>query len=127
PAPQSGRPVVLGARYFETLGLALTRGRAFDDADGAAGRETGIVNQRFASLYFAGGDPLGKRVPLVPDPPGDREPRWITIVGVSPIVRQRNLREPDPDPVIYVPYRSAPASSMTLVIRTAGPPAGLAP
>jgi putative ABC transport system permease protein len=122
--PQVTR-VTIGTRYFETLGLTLARGRAFADADGVPGREVGIVNQRFVSMYFAGEDPLGRRVRLAPDPPAGSEPAWITIVGVSPTIRQRNLREPDPDPVVYVPYRFAPAASMTLLIRTEGEPAGL--
>jgi putative ABC transport system permease protein len=125
-APAGEQPhitrVTVGARYFETLGLTLTRGHAFADADGTPGREVGIVNQRFASMYFAGEDPVGRRVKLVSDPPAGPEPAWITIVGVSPTVRQRNIREPDPDPVVYVPYRFAPAPSMTLLIRTEGQP-----
>jgi putative ABC transport system permease protein len=114
--------VTVGTRYFETLGLTLTRGHAFADADGTPGREVGIVNQRFVSMYFAGEDPVGRRVKLVSDPPAGPEPAWITIVGVSPTVRQRNIREPDPDPVVYVPYRFAPAPLMTLLIRTEGQP-----
>jgi predicted permease len=117
--------VTIGTRYFDTLGLTLTRGHGFADADGTPGHEVGIVNQRFVSMYFAGDDPLGRRVKLASDPPTGPEPSWITIVGVSPTVRQRNLREPDPDPVIYVPYRFAPAPSMTLLIRTIGEPSAL--
>jgi putative ABC transport system permease protein len=98
--PQVTR-VAVGSQYFETLGLTLTRGRAFADADGTAGHEVGIVNQRLVSMYFAGEDPLGRRIRLVPDTPtGLEPPAWMTIVGVSPTVRQRNLREPDPDPVV---------------------------
>jgi putative ABC transport system permease protein len=122
--PQVTR-VTAGTRYFDTLGLTLTRGRVFADADGTPGHDVGIVNQRFASMYFAGDDPLGRRVRLVPDPPIGPEPPWITIVGVSPTIRQRNLREPDPDPVVYVPYRYAPAPAMTLLIRTQGEPSAL--
>lgn len=123
--PPQVTQVTVGTRYFETLGLTLTRGRAFADADGAPGHEVGIVNQRFVSMYFASEDPLGRRVKLVPEPPTGSEPAWITIVGVSPTVRQRNLREPDPDPVMYVPHGFAPAPSMTLLIRAEGQPSGL--
>ena len=116
----------VGTRYFDTLGLTLTRGHAFADADGTPGREVGIVNQRFVSMYFASEDPLGRRIKLVPEPPtGPESPAWMTIVGVSPTVRQRNLREPDPDPVVYVPYRFAPAPSMMLLIRTPGEPSAV--
>jgi predicted permease len=124
PALQVTR-VTVGTRYFETLGLTLTRGHAFADADGTPGRDVAIVNQRFVSMYLAGEDPLGRRIKLVPDPPSGSEPAWITIVGVAPTVRQRHLREPDPDPVVYVPYRVAPAPSMALLIRTEGEPAAV--
>jgi predicted lysophospholipase L1 biosynthesis ABC-type transport system permease subunit len=77
-------------------------------------------------MYFAGDDPVGRRIRLAPDTGGGGDTPWITIVGVSPTVRQRNLREPDPDPVVYVPYRFAPAPSMMLMVRTAGEPSALA-
>ena len=32
--------VSVGAGYFDTLGVRLVRGRAFDDADGLPGHET---------------------------------------------------------------------------------------
>jgi putative ABC transport system permease protein len=124
PRPQVTR-VVIDTRYFDTVGLRLTRGRPFVDADGTSGREVAIVNQRFVSMYFAGEDPLGRRIRLMPDAPASTPSAWITIVGISPTVRQRNLREVDPDPVVYVPYRFAPLPSMTLLVRAAGQPSGM--
>jgi putative ABC transport system permease protein len=119
--------VTVGTRYFATLGLTVTRGRAFGGADGTPGHDVAVVNQRFVSMYLAGEDPLGRRVRLMPDPPAGPDPAWITIVGVSPTIRQRNLREADPDPVVYVPYRSTAAPSMTLLVRTAGEPVATIP
>lgn len=123
--PSQVTRVAVGSRYFDTLGLALRRGRAFADTDGPVGHEVGIVNQRLVSMYFASEDPLGRRIQLVPDPPTGVEPPWITIIGVSPTIRQRHLREPDPDPVVYVPYRLAPAPSMVLLVRTPGEPSAM--
>jgi putative ABC transport system permease protein len=116
--------VAVGDRYFDTLGLTLTRGRRFTAADAGAD-SVGIVNERFATLYFGGADPLGRRITLTPDSPGDAGPS-ITIVGVALTVRQRNIREPDADPVVYVPYRTAPAASAALIVRTTGDPAAAA-
>jgi putative ABC transport system permease protein len=116
--------VTVGPRYFETLGVTLARGRAFVDIDGTPGREVAIVNQRFASMFLAGEDALGHRIRLIPDPPAGPAP-WLTIVGVSPTVRQRSIRDAEPDPVVYVPYRFAPGPSMTLLIRTVGEPSAL--
>jgi putative ABC transport system permease protein len=123
--PSQVTRVVAGSRYFDTLGLTLTRGRAFADTDGTVGQEVAVVNQRLVSMYFASEDPLGRRIQLVPDPPTGVEPPWITIIGVSPTIRQRRLREPDPDPVVYVPYRLAPAPSMVLMVRTPDEPSAM--
>ena len=35
--PQTVTQVMIGSRYFETIGLQLARGRAFDELDGTAG------------------------------------------------------------------------------------------
>ena len=73
--PSQVTRVAVGSRYFDTLGLTLTRGRTFADTDSGAGHEVAIVNQRLVSMYFAGEDPLGRRIRLVPD-----RDRWRTAV-----------------------------------------------
>jgi len=111
--------VTVGPRYFETLGLRLLRGRMFDALDGTAGHDTVIVNQRLAAMHFAGDDPIGRRIKLTPDgppAPGASEPVWMTIVGISPTIRQGNFQEAEPDPVAYVPLRAlAPSFSMLII------------
>jgi putative ABC transport system permease protein len=120
--------VMVGSRYFETVGLTLVRGRAFDELDGTPGRETAIVNQRFVAMHFAQEDAIGRRIRLTPEgSPGAQTPDVVTIVGITPTVRQRNFREPLPDPVVYVPLRSQAPPFATLMLRTTGDPAALAP
>src|SRR4051794_10784704 len=98
----------VGARYFDTIGTRILRGRSFTETDGTIGQANAIVNQRFAAMYFANGDPIGKRILLtdeVPNPNGPPLPLF-TIVGVSPTVRQRNAQnqqDPEADPVVYIP------------------------
>jgi putative ABC transport system permease protein len=128
PTPAGEQPpqvtrVVIGPRYFDTFGLRLLRGRAFTDADGTTGHEVAVVNQRFVAMHFQNQDPIGQRIKLVNDPPAAPEPAWTTIVGVSPTVWQRFNQDPNPDPVVYLPYRALPSQFMTLVVRTAGEPA----
>ena len=121
----------VGARYFESLGLSLTRGRALTLEDGREGTESVVVNGRFASRFFPGDDPLGRRIRLRAQgqPPGP----WLTIVGMSPSVRQNALRERDPDPVVYLPYRlytggtAALQWPLALQVLTAGDPDGFVP
>ena len=116
--PQTVTQVTIGARYFETMGLRILRGRVFDDLDGTPGHDTAIVNQRFAAMHFGGEDPIGRRIKLTPDGPAlpGPAPAWLTIVGISPTIRQRNVQEAQPDPVVYLPLRAqAPAFAMLLI------------
>ena len=117
--PQTVTQVTIGARYFETLGLHILRGRAFDDLDGTPGHDSAIVNQRFASMHFAGADPIGRRIKLTPDGPAlaGPPPAWVTIVGISPTIRQRNFQDPLPDPVVYLPLSGQAPTFAMLVIR----------
>jgi putative ABC transport system permease protein len=116
--------VAIGSRYFDVLQSPLLRGRPFTDIDGSPGRDVAIVNQRFAEMYLAGGDPIGHSIRLSQNPairsvsgvPGSA----LTIVGVSQTIRQRNTRELEPDPVVYVPRPSVVQTNRaTLLVRTA--------
>jgi predicted permease len=121
--------LLIGPRYFETLGLQLLRGRPFDELDGTAGHENAIVNQRFVAMYFPNENPIGRRIRLTieaaPGATPSTPPTVMTIVAVAPVVRQRNLQEILPDPVVYVPLRSAATPVATLLVRTPGDPAAL--
>jgi len=117
--PQTVTQLTIGARYFETMGLRILRGRVFDDLDGTPGHDSAVVNQRFASMHFAGEDPIGRRIKLTPDGPAlpGPAPAWVTIVGISPTIRQRNFQDPQPDPVVYLPLRGQAPTFAMLVIR----------
>ena len=123
-SPASVRTVLAAPDYFETLGLTVARGRSFDEDDGAPGRSFVVINERLARQFFEGQEPIGQRVSVaVPGVP-DGAPRWFTIVGVGPDVRQRAV---DPDPVVYLPFRTSPAASATLMVRARGEGADLVP
>src|SRR5262249_53018569 len=63
--------VRVGARYFETMGIPIERGRDLTDSDVAPGRDgtAVVVNQTFAQRYLAGIDPIDQRLVL----PGNSE------------------------------------------------------
>jgi putative ABC transport system permease protein len=130
PAKKGAAPrvtfVTIGPRYFETLGVQLLRGRPFTAVDGTQGNDVAIVNQRFVALHFPNEEPLGRRIQLLdPNVPGP--PPWLTIVGVSPSIRQQQPVElQELDPVAYVPMRAEPRPSATLLVRGPSPEA-LAP
>ncbi len=121
-------------RYFETIGVPLIRGRGLTDEDGMTGRESAVINQRFAQLHFPNEEPLGRRIVLSIDlqggaAPGNGIPLSLTatIVGIAPNVRQRDFQLPDPDPVVYLPFRTDPRAFMTLLVRSQGDPNAMAP
>jgi putative ABC transport system permease protein len=136
-----GRPAPTGERlpevtmisvssgYFETLGVQLIRGRSFDRLDGTTGRENVIINQRLAAMHFAQDDPVGRRITLIDASQALQvsPPVTATIIGIAPTIRQRNFADADPDPVVYMPYRSDPQRFLTLLVRTPSDPAGVTP
>jgi putative ABC transport system permease protein len=112
--------VLVGPRYFQTLGLPLRRGRPLNRTDGASGHEAVVVNQRFVAMHLKDEDPLGRRIRLIDASSRDAAPAYATIVGVVPNLRQREVQQPEPDPVVYVPFRAEPTWFMALVVRTEG-------
>jgi putative ABC transport system permease protein len=133
PASGQAMPAVsairVGRRYFETLGLRLVQGRAFADTDAAAGATQAIVNQRFATRFFPGDDPIGRRIRLgTPDTPDDTAP-WLTIIGVTPTLPQFMPAELSPEPVVYVPLRAEPrpVGLVSLLVRGRSGPGATTP
>jgi putative ABC transport system permease protein len=108
--------VLIGPRYFETLGLTLAAGRGFSGADGSPGQPHAIVNERLARQIFAEASPLGRRIAIGAAAPQGKAPEWLTIVGVAPDVRQRPV--PDAGPIVYVPFRSSAPSTGSLLVRS---------
>jgi predicted permease len=95
---------VVNPHYFQTMGVQLSRGRAFDagqdraDSPGAV-----IVSETAARRYWPGEDPLGKRIAVGKvESPDD----WLTVVGVAGDVRQFHL-DAEPRPQMYLSYTQA--------------------
>jgi len=124
--PNARRPIVtlvsVGASYFDTLGIRLLRGRGFTASDETPGRGGVIVNQRFADMYFKGEDPLGRQISVTEQAPNGIDLRSQTIIGVSTIVRQRDVQNIEPDPVVYVPYFSGAnqGRNVAVIVRIPG-------
>lgn len=96
--PRAVSPTV-HADYFRLLGIPLIYGRPFGPEDRLDSPPVAIVSQEFARRYFAGGDPVGKRLRWSgskPDTP------WIQVVGVVGDVREDGMDRP-PQPYLYFP------------------------
>ena len=122
PVDASGRPrlstLVVSPAYFSTLGAALLSGRDFNDRDGVSGLPVAIVNQRFAAKFWPGSDAVGKRLRLFA---GKTPEPWLTVVGVASNIIQDDATRQDFGPLIYLPYRQKPESTMWILARTRVP------
>lgn len=97
--------------YFETLRIPLLRGRALTVGDGAGAPPTALISQRLADDYFAGQDPIGRRLRLAKD--GE----WMTVVGVVGDIVQ-DLLPRRANPTVYRPLAQDPTLTLAFVART---------
>jgi putative ABC transport system permease protein len=103
--------------YFRVMRIPLQRGRAFEGSD--ASNAVTVVSERLARYLWGDTDPIGRRLRL-----GSGAQPWVPVVGVVSDVHHFGLdREPG-----FMVYRRMPQQAAgTLVVRTAGDPAPLAP
>ncbi len=60
-SPVSANEFLVGAHYFEAMGIALVHGRDFEDRRDAT-TSAALINRTMASRLFGGGDPIGRYV-----------------------------------------------------------------
>jgi len=109
----------VGPGYFATLELPLLRGRGIAEEDGRGAPQAAVVNETLARQLWGNADPLGRSVRLDED--------TLRVVGVA---RNSKYDEPteDPRPFVYLSLaQHAPVDRETVLVRTAGSPALIAP
>jgi putative ABC transport system permease protein len=116
--------------YFETMGIALLRGRAFASTDDESHEYVTIISQAMALKYWPGEDAIGKRFHL-----GTGPTPWLRVVGIAGQVHHNTIVEA-PRSEIYVPIPQAaaatgspgfPPRTVTLVMKTRSEPVASAP
>ncbi len=117
---------IVGPGYFQTIGIAVRRGRAITAQDSATGAQVAVVNQAFVDTYFAGQDPIGRRIWIgrasYPEP--SELPQEI--VGIVANARYNDPGTPA-GPFAYLPLSQSPeAYAGEIEVRTAGDPAAIA-
>ena len=80
-----------------------------------AGSNVTLVNEALAKKYFAGVDPVGKRIKF--GRPTDKDEAWITVVGVVADEKQDGLSHTT-KPEVYVPYPENVQNPATFVVRS---------
>jgi putative ABC transport system permease protein len=105
--------------YFETIGIPLTRGRAFLESDGAVATAVAIVNQTMASRFWPRQSTIGRRFRVGPEAP------YLEVVGVAHDSKYLAIYEPAL-PYFYVPLAQTPITMRTLQVRSLAAPESVA-
>jgi predicted permease len=110
--------MVVDGNYFDAMGIALERGRAFRATDTETAAHVAVVSASLAKLKWPNESPIGKIVQYG-NMDGDLRP--FTIVGVVDDVRDQNFANP-PQPTFYAYLPQRPRTQFTLrfVIQTTG-------
>ena len=120
---------VVGPMYFTAMGIPLITGRDFSDRDTAASPRVIAINETMARRFFAGTNPIGRRLVW-----GDGEKQTdFEIISVARDVKQGSPRD-EPQLRFYLPYRQLSATrpswilaSVQFLVRTAADPVTLVP
>ncbi|HKW49228.1 MAG TPA: ABC transporter permease [Gemmatimonadaceae bacterium] len=102
---------VVGPEFFSTLGLPVTQGRAFMATDVSGAPAVVVLSESAARHYWPSENPIGKHMSA-------GFPALVTVIGVVPDTRYRDLR--DPHSTMYFPLAQSPFpfAPTTLVLRT---------
>jgi predicted permease len=126
PEPQPGQfPEVffepVSTKYFDTFGIRILEGRAFETTDAADKPEVVIINQAMARRFWPNESAVGKRIGR----PG-QDPHWQIVVGVvNDVTFPANLSEPYTRLQAYRPLAQQPWGGINVALRTAVPPESL--
>lgn len=113
---------VVDSEYFSAMGIPLLRGRNFTADELREPRQKILINDALARTYFGSEDPIGQRLDVMMF----EKPTPAEIIGVVGNVRYDSLVDESP-PAVYFPHPDLAYSFMTLVVRTDGDPAAIAP
>ncbi len=119
--------------YFNTFGIPVRQGRAFNNSDKSNSQPVAIVNETLVKRFFGSEDPIGKTIwmgapeHLLPPDAQTPENRAIrrTIVGVVSDVKGRSLNQETPA-LVYSPLnqyrREGWTNTLMLAVQTTMPP-----
>jgi putative ABC transport system permease protein len=114
--------------YLEAMGEQLLRGRAINRTDSTDSQPVALINEEMARRYWSERDAIGGRLRIG----GNPSRPWVTVVGIVKDVHHNGVAEVVKEK-FYVPHTQwhksvgFPIRGMSLIVRTAGNPASLAP
>jgi len=121
--PSSADLHLISPDYFNTIGVAVERGRQFTQQDDVDHAGAVIINEAFVARYFPDENPLGQRITATTASRmvSARMPSSFEIVGIVRDVKSHGLAEAA-EPAYYIPARQFPQADMQVFVRTEGDP-----
>jgi predicted permease len=107
--------------YFRAVGIPIVAGRPLDARDDSLAPGALVISASMANQLFSGEDAIGRRLRFLGAPD-----RLWTIVGVAGDVKTAGLDDAPP-PTLYYSHLQRAENRMTLVVRSDGDPARVAP
>jgi putative ABC transport system permease protein len=116
--------------YFETMGIPIVAGRAFQAADATSPGAVAVVNETLVKTFWKDLNPIGQQL----RPSGPPGVPWFTVIGVAKDVKQGGVDQKtgtemyffvEQTALVPPPLGQAP-TTMNIVMRTTLPPAALA-
>jgi predicted permease len=113
--------------YFETMGIPILEGRAFEPADAASNGLVTVVNETLVNTFWKDLNPIGQRLRPCCGP--DDRP-WFTVIGVAKDVKQGGIDRKTGTEMYFIvdqtamapPARANAPGTMNIVLRTTLPP-----
>jgi predicted permease len=90
---------VISPEYFSVMGINLSRGRAFTEADNEQGRDVAIVSESTARKFWPKQDAIGRTFRMA-----SAKDRTMVIVGIVSDVEFQLFGGAKSQPFFYVPY-----------------------
>src|SRR5690606_4498307 len=115
----------VGPEFFATMGVQMIAGRDSPHSDIAGATVVAVVNERFAEKFGLGRDAVGK---FMGRRGADGDSLRIMLVGLGPNIGYNNVKQEQPLPVFYLPWRQDTRTSyMNWYVRTSLPPEQMLP
>ena len=108
--------------FFGQMGIPLIKGREFTEHDNSSGQKVAIVNEQFAKIFFAGQDPIGRKIEMRGRSTApvyiDTMPGPIEIVGLVKNSQFWSVGQ-KPATIFYMPHRQyKEIGTMTYYVRS---------
>ncbi len=124
PGEEAGSMVnAVSPGYFEALQVRRVRGRLIEPRDRRTPSEgeegwpyrAVVINETFATRYFAGRDPIGRHIGVGTDP---GTPMPVAVVGIVADAKYTRIRE-NPRPQVFVPaFENGGLNNVTVYVRS---------